>query len=390
MTFARSDRSIGRLLVVANRFIQGNGGIPESILLLAQHLAGSGVSTDVLSADGAFYSIEKLEELPAERTAADEQTAVCIRRYSGVLVAGSWNPRAIVIALRARFARVPVTYSPKGNLCSIEFSRFRDLKKIPYFFALEWIILLCARTVVFSSCVERDAIWAPARLLCRHSAIIPELFRKPLIVSEELSLVDRTEKPVVIGFLAEISPRKGLWELTTAFIAWLKETGRSDKLWIVGEPRPGSENYARRIQREIENSPFPSSSEWLGPLRGAKRDEFYRGIDVFACPSRFESFGLTVLEALWHGVPVLAGPQVGVLEFLVADAAVVQLSGLTAADIARGFEQMTRNLAALTERAQKKSGQTLLTLGAAEIANRFADILLAPTPAYTKCQPVGR
>lgn len=390
MTGATSDRSVARLLVVANRFVQGHGGIPESILLLAQHLAGRGISTDVTSADGIFSSIEKFEDLPAERTQAGKQTTVSIGRYSGVLVAGSWNSRAIAMALRARLAHVPVTYAPKGNLCSIEFSRFRDLKKIPYFFTLEWIVLLCSRTAVFSSHAERDAMWGPARLLCRNSVVIPELFRRPAIVSEELGPGDQTEKPIVIGFLAEISPRKGLSELTSSFIAWLKETGRSDKLWIAGEPRPGSEGYADKIRRAIEDGPCPSSAMWLGPLRGARRDEFYRTIDVFACPSRFESFGLTALEALWHGVPVLAAPQLGVLEYLAADAAVVRMSGLATADIARGLDDVTRNLAALRNSARKQSGHSVLTLSAADIADRFAEVLLGPAPTCTEWQPAAR
>ncbi len=38
--------------------------------------------------------------------------------------------------------------------------------------------------------------------------------------------------------------------------------------------------------------------------------------DVFVAPSLFESYGLTVLEALSAGCAEIAAPQVGVLEYL--------------------------------------------------------------------------
>ena len=44
----------------------------------------------------------------------------------------------------------------------------------------------------------------------------------------------------------------------------------------------------------------------LGPLTEAVKWDFYAGIDLFALPSRSDSFGLVLLEAWANGKPVVA------------------------------------------------------------------------------------
>jgi glycosyltransferase involved in cell wall biosynthesis len=44
----------------------------------------------------------------------------------------------------------------------------------------------------------------------------------------------------------------------------------------------------------------------LGVLSDADKRDFYAGLDVFALPSRSDSFGLVLLEAWVNGVPTLA------------------------------------------------------------------------------------
>lgn len=57
---------------------------------------------------------------------------------------------------------------------------------------------------------------------------------------------------------------------------------------------------------------------FVGWLDGADKARFIQRASVFCLPSRFEAFGIAVLEAMFHGVPVVA-TRVGGLVDLVDD-----------------------------------------------------------------------
>lgn len=65
---------------------------------------------------------------------------------------------------------------------------------------------------------------------------------------------------------------------------------------------------------------FPKAV-FLGALHGEKLAEAYAGSDVFVFPSRTDTFGLVLLEALASGVPVAAFPVTGPLD-VIGDAPV--------------------------------------------------------------------
>ncbi len=50
---------------------------------------------------------------------------------------------------------------------------------------------------------------------------------------------------------------------------------------------------------------------WHGPVARNEIDRFYRQADVFLFPTLSDGFGLTQLEALAWGVPVIASPHCG-------------------------------------------------------------------------------
>jgi len=59
---------------------------------------------------------------------------------------------------------------------------------------------------------------------------------------------------------------------------------------------------------------------FLGPLVGQNLAAAYAGADVFAFPSRTDTFGLVMVEALASGTPVAAFPVPGPLDVVGADA----------------------------------------------------------------------
>jgi glycosyltransferase involved in cell wall biosynthesis len=102
---------------------------------------------------------------------------------------------------------------------------------------------------------------------------------------------------VVVGHLANNSREKGTTDLVRACDRLAKRRARF-RLALAGPRMP---NFAQFMRRRP-----PARSEdiiQLGSLSDDQKRDFLAGIDVFALPSRSDSFGLVLLEAWANGVP---------------------------------------------------------------------------------------
>ncbi|MCG2643788.1 MULTISPECIES: glycosyltransferase family 4 protein [Bradyrhizobium] len=366
-----------RILTVAHRFSLGFGGIPESLLLLARELEMLGVQLDVLSKDGFVEAAGRLDRLPmqsATQAGPALNDRVELDSYACVFIAGAWNPMGWWIATRARRRGVRVVYTPKGNLASAEFKRLRDIKKFPYLLSIELSLLAMSQRIIFSSALEaRSSLLAG--LFRNKSIVLPEPFVGPALAGSR----SRRPGPIRFGFMAEIAPRKGLAELTRAFVDW-QATGSAPpaELHIAGAARPGSERYYDKVRTSA--AAIPTRVFFHGALRGTRRDDFYEDVDYFVCPTRFESFGLTPLEALWHGKPVMVTNKLGVLEFISEDRSVINLGAGDKADILAAFATAVRDWTDFSTAADGWRGRPLTAVSNDHLAREFArELGVGPT-----------
>jgi glycosyltransferase involved in cell wall biosynthesis len=304
-----------KVLCVVQHFRQGWGGAPESARLLAAILAEKGYSFDVFDLGQLRHEIERLDLLPEPGTPAERFDMDTLPRYGAIAVLGPWqNPRWLKPVLRARRKDQSLIYLPRGGLGRIEFSRVRDLKKWPYLYLIERPILDASSAVVFSSqCERRNAVSAARERA--PEVVIPDLFQAPVRLVRE---AEGARRAVRVSFMAEISPRNALVPMVEAFRLFAENSSLTVPVRLVvgGSVRKGSEAYADRARELAGRLPSSASVDFVGPVSHDRRGEFYRDTDVFLVPSLFESFGLTVLEALAAGCATIAGPNLGVLEFL--------------------------------------------------------------------------
>lgn len=102
----------------------------------------------------------------------------------------------------------------------------------------------------------------------------------------------------VVGHLANLSFEKGSIDLLLAAAeAW--KQGAQFRLVLAG---PNMSNF----QRFWHTFPDKNRVTLLGELTDTQKRDFFAGIDVFALPSRSDSFGLVILEAWCNGVPTIA------------------------------------------------------------------------------------
>ena len=99
----------------------------------------------------------------------------------------------------------------------------------------------------------------------------------------------------VIGHLANASEEKGTCDLLRA----VAELTANVHVVLAGPEMPN-------FRRFWETYPLKHRVTRLGVLSDSAKRDFFAGIDVFALPSRSDSFGLVLLEAWANGVPNVA------------------------------------------------------------------------------------
>lgn len=117
----------------------------------------------------------------------------------------------------------------------------------------------------------------------------------------------RRQGPLRVLFVANLIPRKGLHTLLAALACLPRDRWR---LTVVGSPEV-DRGYVRRLRRWIRARNLEGQVRFLGALPGAQVAAQMERADVLAVPSAYEGFGIVYLEAMGHGLPVIAGARGG-------------------------------------------------------------------------------
>lgn len=111
-------------------------------------------------------------------------------------------------------------------------------------------------------------------------------------------------RPVLLA-LSRISPEKGQDLLLQALRYWERQGGRNLIAFICGAPAyMHGGRYMRRLLR-LARRLRRVEVYFPGYATGAEKHAFFSVADVYVFPSRHESYGLTMMEALAAGLPVL-------------------------------------------------------------------------------------
>jgi glycosyltransferase involved in cell wall biosynthesis len=126
----------------------------------------------------------------------------------------------------------------------------------------------------------------------------------------KLGSVSNFQKKIWFGFAGRFSEEKNLEKLVATFFELQKI--RDDFILILaGGDSISRQKLIQKITPEIRGKIFLP-----GFLRGEKLRDFFCALDFFLLFSKFESFSIAALEALFYGKPVLCAP-VGVLPEII-------------------------------------------------------------------------
>jgi glycosyltransferase involved in cell wall biosynthesis len=130
--------------------------------------------------------------------------------------------------------------------------------------------------------------------------------------------VKRLEEEIInkcfkIGYASNINDHKGWRYLLDAYIKIYSEIRGRAKLIIAGD---GTKQEVDELLSIIKNCNLENDVEYVGFIANAG-DAFIPYIDLLVLPSKSEGIPMTILEALGHGVPVLATAVGGIPEVII-------------------------------------------------------------------------
>lgn len=131
----------------------------------------------------------------------------------------------------------------------------------------------------------------------------------------------RADASGYILFMGTLDVRKNIDGLLDAYGRLLSRAGSADtspgipRLVLAGGAGPDAAKWLEAIARP----PLSGHVEYLGYVPATRREMTFKGAQMFVLPSFEEGFGLTALEAMSAGVPVVASNR-GSLPEVIGDA----------------------------------------------------------------------
>jgi glycosyltransferase involved in cell wall biosynthesis len=124
-------------------------------------------------------------------------------------------------------------------------------------------------------------------------------------------------RPGYFLFVGTLEPRKNIGRLLDAYERLLARHPDAPPLWLAGRVQKESSEWLARVGR----APLAGRVTYLGYIASSDKRDLYAGALALLVPSLYEGFGLTALEAMTVGVPVIASRR-GSLPELLGQAAV--------------------------------------------------------------------
>ncbi|PYE85390.1 glycosyltransferase family 4 protein [Pseudoroseicyclus aestuarii] len=193
--------------------------------------------------------------------------------------------------------------------------------------------------LIFTSAAQRRHSKHTRRLIGRMDAVVATSSRAAAYLEREAQVIrhgvdtalfspapDRAalrrrlglpEEALLVGCFGRVRPQKGVDLFVDAMLEILPRHPQVQGV-IMGGVTPQFEGFVAEQRRKIAEAGLADRLHILPEDSGPSIAPWFQALDLYVAPQRWEGFGLTPLEAMACGVPVVA-TRVGAFEELVAE-----------------------------------------------------------------------
>jgi glycosyltransferase involved in cell wall biosynthesis len=309
------------------------GGVATGVLSLSRGLARRGHKIDIVALDKR--SAEWIENVDLNvRALGPGLTSYRYSRallpwlrenggdYDRVIVNGIWQYLSFAAWRRYAGSSIPYYVFPHGMLDPWFKKTFplKHFKKWLYWPWAEYRVLRDAAAVIFTS--EEECLQA------RKSFWLYRAREKVSPLGVEAAPISRDSKSEFISrypqlqntrnflFLGRLHPKKGCDILLDAFARL--SSRESISLILAGPDQIG---WEANLRNQAAGLNLTDRVVFTGMLQGNMKQGAFASADAFVLPSHQENFGISVVEALAAGVPVLISNRVNIWREIHADRA---------------------------------------------------------------------
>jgi glycosyltransferase involved in cell wall biosynthesis len=269
-----------------------------------------------------------------------------VRNFDLAHIHAVFNHSSIAAAQACRRSGVPYIVRPLGTLDPWSMTQ-KSLRKRVFWHAAGKRMLTDAAAVHYTSEVEK--LSTEGHLNLKQGRVIAlGIEQNPIVQCAEFS-----SDPYVL-VLSRLHPKKGLGVLIDAFLSLVQQEKFADwKLVLAGD---GPRDYVSKLKTKAAATPHRDRVVFTGWLDDDKKHAALAGASLLALPSHQENFGLCVMEALSHSVPVLISPNVN----LATEVASAKAGWIAAIDKEALEEKLSDALADKDELARRgRAGKQL-------------------------------
>ena len=153
--------------------------------------------------------------------------------------------------------------------------------------------------------------------------------------------INSSSDSIIIGNVARIVPEKKGQDILIKAISKLKSNYPNIKCFFAGAPPEGKDQYLKDLVNLAKLNNVEENIVFIGNVQNIP--EFLAKLDIFVLPSRYEGFGISLIEAMATGVPCIASNIDGPKEIIKNDQYGILFQNNNCKDLSEKIEIIIKN-----------------------------------------------